>query len=125
MKLSRQGSVSQQELIAMYNPDAFLHQMADTLQASLFRAEDIRAQLCDGTPKVVTATTLRIGRIGRPEDGVTDIVVTLEVQTLVEAVSGYISIYAKQESYDAVDYIVLGAFMEWLKSLDNQGEKDE
>lgn len=79
MKLSRQAEVKEETLVKAHDPEAFLTQVADTLQASLLRSGKVRAELFSGQPIVVTGTTTRTKR---DADHATLVEVTLDIQTL-------------------------------------------
>lgn len=95
MKLSRQAEVKEEALIKAHDPEAFLTQIADTLQASLLRSGQVRAELFGGQSFAVTGRTTRITSA---TDLTTVIEVTLDIQKIAEAVADLI--YEYEDSLD-------------------------
>ena len=119
MKFIRSSDVNNELLAKAVYPEALLKQIADTLQMSMLRAGDIRAQLFDGKPKVVTGSTLH-----REGETMTTVEVTLEIQTLAEAVSDCIDAYTVWKLQRSGELIApdLLFFLDWLKTIDNPPE---
>lgn len=121
LKLSRQAEVKEETLVKAHDPEAFLTQVADTLQASLLRSGKVRAELFGGQSMIIRGATTRTKR---DTDHTTLVEVTLDIQTLAEYLEYQLGWYIEGKFTNETGREEIERFIAWLKPLDIQPSSD-